>query len=150
MRFSFHTPIPSDVDRLAAKEVYSVGELGCVKELVHLSRGGKNPDCLAMGFGLHGDLYGIAGSYRQWSGAAQLWALFDDRVNRHPIMLTKTCLILINYAHQKQELRRVSLTVKSSYTSGNRFAEALGFDLEGRMVGYLPDGADANLYARLF
>lgn len=149
-RFNFHTPRPSDLDRLNPKEVYSIGELGCVRDLIALSREGKNPDCIAMGFGLHGELFGIAGSYRQWSGSSQLWAAFDERVNLYPIMLLKTCLILINYAKQKQDLRRVSLTVQSGYTSGNRFAEALGFDFEGRMVGYLPDGADANLYARLF
>ena len=71
-------------------------------------------------------------------------------MDRYPIALYKTCALLLNYAVQKQGLRRVSLTVNASYTKGNRFAQALGFDLEGRMVGYLPDGSDANLYARLF
>lgn len=149
-RFNFHTPFPDDLDRLSPKGVYSVGELGCTRELVALSQAGKNQDCLAMAFGLGGEIYGIAGSYRQWKGAAQLWAVFDDRADRYPLALYKTCCILISYAQQKQELRRVSLTVQSGYTNGNRFAEALGFAFEGRMVGYLPDGSDANLYARLF
>lgn len=150
MRFNFHTPFPEDLERLSPKGIYSVGELGCASDLISLSRAGKNPDCLAMGFGLGGEIYGIAGSYRQWKGAAQLWAVFDHRVDKYPKMLAQTCMILISYAQQKQELRRVSLTVQSSYTKGNRFAQFLGFDLEGRMVGYLPDGSDANLYARLF
>lgn len=150
MRFNFHTPFPEDLDRMSPKGVYSIGELGCTRELIALSRAGKNQDCIAKAFGVGQEIYGIAGSYRQWKGCSQLWAVFDERVVRYPVALLKTCMILINYAQQKQDLRRVSLTVQSGYTEGNRFAEALGFDLEGRMVGYLPDGSDANLYARLF
>lgn len=150
MKYSFHTPFPEDLERLSPKGVYSIGELGCVRDLIALSRAGRNPDCMAKSFGMGGEIYGIVGSYRQWEGVAQLWAVFDDRAERYPMELVKTCLVLINYAKQRQELRRVSLTVRSSYTKGNRFAEVLGFDLEGRMVGFLPDGEDANLYARLF
>lgn len=150
MRYKFLTPIPSDVDRLNPKSVYALGEIGCVRTLIQMSQGGKNPDSIAMGIGPGEEPWGVAGSYRQWDGVAQIWALFDDRLDRHPIALYKSCIILLNYAVQKQNLRRVSLTVRSDYTKGNRFAAALGFDLEGKMVGYLPDGGDANLYARLF
>lgn len=150
MKYRFGTPYPSDLERLSPKGVYSVGELGCVRDLIALSRAGSNPDCIAKSFGLEDQIFGIVGSYRQWEGVAQLWAVFDDRAEAYPKELVKTCLVLINYAQQKQDLRRVSLTVRSSYTKGNRFAEVLGFDLEGRMVGFLPDGGDANLYARLF
>ena len=149
MRYSFSQAYPEHVDLIKMKDVYSVGELGCVRDLVALSRPG-NDQAIAQVFGSPGSVYGIVGSYRQWPGSAQLWGLFDDRVDRYPIALYKTCALLLNYAVQKQGLRRVSLTVNASYTKGNRFAQALGFDLEGRMVGYLPDGSDANLYARLF
>jgi hypothetical protein len=150
MRFSLHNVYPYDVDRLSPKGVYSIGEVGCVKDLIALSRAGKNNNSIAMGFGPPGELLGIAGSYKQWAGSAQLWAIFDDRVDQHPKTLFKTCQLLITYAVQKQELHRVSLTVRSSYTKGNRFAESLGFDFEGKMYGFLPDRDDANLYARLF
>lgn len=150
MRFNFITPIPRHVDELNPKTVYSVGELGCVRTMIAMSRGGKNPDSLAMGIGVDDTPWGIAGCYRQWDGSGQLWAVFDERLDRYPISLYKSCIILINYAVQMQSLRRVSLTVRSDYTSGNRFAHSLGFDFEGKMHAYLPDGSDANLYARLF
>ncbi len=150
MRFSLSPVTPEDVDILSAKSVYSVGEIGCVKAMIALAHKGRNPDSLAMGFGPREEVWGVAGSYRQWAGAAQFWALFDDRVESHPLALLKVCLLLMAYAVQKQELRRVSLTVRSSYTKGNRFAATLGFDFEGKMYGYLPDSGDANLYARLF
>ena len=109
----------------------------------------KSFDCISMGIG-HDRPLGIVGSYRQWEGSAQIWAVLGEELDRHPIALLKSCIILLNYAVQKQKLRRVSLTVRSDYTKGNRFAHALGFDFEGKMHAYLPDGGDANLYARLF
>lgn len=149
MRYEFFQALLHHIDLIHTKAVYSIGEVGCVRDLVALARPG-NDQSLAQAFGPSGEVYGIVGSYRQWQGAAQLWGLFDDRVEEYPIALYKTCVMLMNYAVQKQKLRRVSLTVNASYTKGNRFAQSLGFDLEGRMVGYLPDGSDANLYARLF
>lgn len=150
MKYSFYSVIPEDVEELDPKDCFSVGELGCTKDLIALSVNG-GADSMCLGFGDEdGRLHGIAGSYRQWRGSSQLWAIFDKKVDRHPLALAKTCLTLIHYARDKQALHRVSLTVRSDYTMGNRFAAALGFSLEGKMHGYLPDGADANLYARLF
>ena len=149
MRYNFITPTPADLDHINAKDVYSVGELGCVATLVAMAAVDKSFDCISMGIG-HDRPLGIVGSYRQWEGSAQIWAVLGEELDRHPIALLKSCIILLNYAVQKQKLRRVSLTVRSDYTKGNRFAHALGFDFEGKMHAYLPDGGDANLYARLF
>lgn len=148
MKYNFYSVVPESLDELEAKECYSVGELNCAKELVALSMGGK--DSLSLGFGIPGRLYGIVGCYRQWRGSAQLWAVFDVESEKYPIALRRGCLQLIDFAVKKQELHRVSLTVKASYTKGNRFAHSLGFDLEGKMLAFLPDASDANLYARLF
>lgn len=149
MKFSIHPVIPEDVDALDLKECYAIGEIGCVKDLVSLSFA-RNYDSLAVGIGSPGELQGVLGSYRSWSGVAQLWGLLDRRVEQNPVALRKVCLQLMELARQKQELRRVSLTVRAGYTKGNRFAQSLGFAFEGRMYGFMPDGDDANLFARLF
>lgn len=149
MKYKLFEIEPGDVDEIDAKECYSVGELGCSKDLIQLSK--STPDSIAIGFGEgDSDLHGIAGSYRQWPGSAQLWAIFSYKTERHPLALTKICDALIIYAVKKQELRRVSLNVRASYERGNKFAKFLKFDLEGTMRSYLPDGEDANMYARLF
>jgi hypothetical protein len=149
MKYKLFDVIPEDIDELQAKECYSVGELGCCRDLIRISL--RNPDSLALGFGVEkGTLHGIAGSYRQWDGAAQLWAIFDQRSCHYPVALTKICESLIDYAVKKQNLRRVSLTVKADYAEGNRFARFLNFDHEGLMRNFLPGAVDANLYARVF
>lgn len=148
MRYNFYQVEPGDIDEIDAKDCYSVGELGCCKTLIQLSK--MNADSMACGFGVgEGLLHGIAGSYRQWDGAAQLWAIFDKDTIRYPIALTKVCESLIQYAVHKQCLRRISLTVKADFKEGNRFAKFLNFEFEGTMRSYLPGGADANLYARV-
>lgn len=149
MKYKLFEVVPEDIDEIVAKDCYSVGELGCCKTLIRLSA--MNADSITCGFGEgEGVLHGIAGSYRQWDGVAQLWAVFDKVSCKYPIAFTKICESLIRYAAEKQQLKRVSLTVKADYFQGNNFARVLGFTLEGKMKTYLPDGADANLYARFF
>lgn len=148
MRFNYSLVTPESLDIIEAKECYSIGELQCARDMLAIAL--RNPESACMGFGTNDRLYGIAGSYRQWAGSSQLWAVFDAESERYPIALRRACLQLISYAVAKQELYRVSLTVKSEYTKGNRFAHSLGFDFEGKMLAFLPDGSDANLYARLF
>jgi hypothetical protein len=149
MKYSLFDVTPEDVDKIQAKECYSVGELGCCKLLIKMAM--VNVDSIALGFGDEdGRLHGIAGSYRQWEHSSQLWAIFDKRTEKYPLALTKVCESLIKFAVKKQDLHRVSLNVRSDYTCGNAFANFLKFSLEGRMNRYLPDGGDANLYARLF
>lgn len=149
MRYKLFEVLPDDLDELDVKDCYSVGELGCSKTLIQLSKVTK--DSIALGFGCgDGILHGVAGSYRQWDGSAQLWAVFSSKADCRPIALTKICDALIDYAVKKQALKRVSLNVRADYEKGNRFAQFLKFELEGCMRRYLPGGVDANLYARLF
>jgi hypothetical protein len=148
MKFKAYSAIVENIDELTLKDCYSLSEIDCSRMMVDLAR--SNDDSIAVAFGTENKMYGVAGSFRQWEGSAQLWALFSKDVDKYPIALTKMTEALIVYAVEKQKLRRVSLHVRSDYTKGNQFAYAMGFDFEGVMRGFLPDGSDANLYARLF
>lgn len=148
MKFKAQRSLPGDIERLNLKDCFSSAEIENSKMMVDYSR--KSDDSLCASFYFEGRLVGVAGSFRQWDGVAQFWALFDEEVDKYPIALTKVCNALILYAVETQKLRRVSLNVISDYTNGNRFARCLGFDFEGRMYGFFQNGKDANLYARLF
>jgi hypothetical protein len=149
VKYKIFDVIPEDIDEIQVKDCYTVGEIGCVRDLIRISQ--RNPDSLAYGFGLEeGKLHGIAGSYRQWEGSAQLWAVFGKNSCECPISLTKVCEALIGYAVKKQNLKRVSLTVRADYEEGNKFARFLKFEHEGLMRNFLPGAVDANLYARIF
>lgn len=150
MRYELFRPLPEDLDKIEAKDCYSLGEVGCSRTLIDMSWVGKSKDSICLAFAKEGQIHGIAGSYRNWAGSAQAWAVFGARVDEYPIALSKVCHSLINYAVAEQALQRLSLTVRSSYTTGDRFARSLGFTFEGRMRKFLPDGDDANIYSRLF
>ncbi len=150
MKFELFHPMPEDINSLDYKECYSIGELGCSKTLIEMSHLGRSKESICLAFANAGMIYGIAGSYRSWPGSAQAWAVFSPSVDKYPVALKKICASLINHAVKEQHLHRLSLTVKSDYEKGNNFAGCLGFELEGLMKKYLPDGADACLYARTF
>lgn len=150
MKFELFHPMPEDMVSLDYKECYSLGELGCSKTLIEMSHLGRSKESLCLAFANQGLIYGIAGSYRSWAGSAQAWAIFSPAVDKYPVALKKVCTSLINHAVKEQHLVRLSLTVRSDYEKGNNFAKCLGFELEGHMKKYLPDGRDAHLYARIF
>jgi RimJ/RimL family protein N-acetyltransferase len=45
--------------------------------------------------------------------------------------------------------RRIEATVDVGFKQGHRWIKMLGFELEGYMRAYRPDGADMLLYARV-
>lgn len=149
MRFSLVRVLPTALESLSPKDCYSLGEIGCVRDLIQLAAT-KNQDSICLGFVEGEKLLGIAGSYRIWDGVSQAWAVFDQGVDAYPIALREVCVSLIEFARARQELRRMSLNVRAGFQKGERFAESLGFEKEGYLSKYLPGGGDAILYARLF
>ena len=46
-------------------------------------------------------------------------------------------------------IKRVELTVRSGFEPGLRWARMLGFEHEGKMKSWAPDGHDYDLFARI-
>jgi hypothetical protein len=86
-----------------------------------------------------------AGFYPQWEGRAIVWALISASAGRHFFALHKAVLRTFN-AHG---YRRLETAVVVGFVEGERWARMLGFICEGRMRGYMPDGTDCDLYARV-
>jgi hypothetical protein len=149
MKYKIFDAHPDHIEEINYKECYSKDELECVRELIAAAKVSGNSLAVSIK-NESGKVVGLVGSYKLWTGCSQIWAIFDREVDDHPVSLAKVCHNLIRYAATTQDLRRMSMNVRSHYEKGNRFAEFLGFDFEGKMWGYLPDGGDANLYARLF
>lgn len=159
MRYEIYSRLSQegDIEQLCPKGIYSAGEIDSAKQIERFSanRAASYGKLHTKTFGILSDggseiKLGVVGAIKQWDGFATIWAIFSKESERYPIALTKSCIALINEVAFIFELRRVSFTVRSDYTSGHRFAESLGFRFEGTMHGYLPDGANADLYARLF
>lgn len=98
--------------------------------------------------GFAGDvLVGCAGIVPIWPGRAQAWAVLADVPRRCWPAVTAHVHLICAEAH-RLGWARLETTVIDGFAAGQRWAEKCGFDAEGLMRGYGPDGTDHWLYAR--
>lgn len=86
-----------------------------------------------------------AGFYPQWDGRAIVWALVSGDAGRHFVSLHRAVL----RSFELHPFRRIETCVLKGFAEGCRWAEMLGFQREGLMRAYGPDGSDFHLYARV-
>jgi RimJ/RimL family protein N-acetyltransferase len=92
-----------------------------------------------------GEVIAIAGIAPQWENRAIAWALISDEAGPHFIQIHKAVKRFFN----RNPIRRLEATVDVGFEQGHRWMEMLGFEIEGYMVAYRPDGKDQILYARV-
>lgn len=92
-----------------------------------------------------GVILGIGGVEPQWENRATAFALLSDDSGPHfPAIHSAVVEFLDNALY-----RRIEATVDVGFKQGHRWIKMLGFELEGYMRAYRPDGADMLLYARI-
>ena len=94
-------------------------------------------------------VYGCAGLMKVWDGRAIAWALLSNRVHRyHLLFITRWIMCFLDWCGEDMNLRRIETPVRCDFPQAARWAEMLGFEQEGRMTYYCPDGTSSFLYAR--
>lgn len=86
-----------------------------------------------------------AGIIPQWENRALAWALISATAGKHFVVIHKAIrrfFVLHNY-------KRIETAVDCSFEQGHRWMKMLGFEREGRMRAFMPDGRDCDLYARV-
>jgi hypothetical protein len=78
-------------------------------------------------------------------GSGVLWSFLGVDARRNLLPITKAALRLLDMA----QLRRVTATTPCDFGAGCRWLSMLGFQVEGAMRSYAPDGRDHFLYARI-
>lgn len=91
------------------------------------------------------EVFACAGLIQQWQGRAIAWALISSEAGRHMLAIHRA----VWRALDLHPFRRVETAVASDFEEGHRWARMLGFEREGRMRAYTPDGQDCDLYARV-
>ena len=92
-----------------------------------------------------GVVLAVAGVEPQWENRATAFALLSDDSGPHfPAIHSAVVEFLDNAPY-----RRIEATVDVGFKQGHRWIKMLGFELEGYMKAYRPDGADMLLYARV-
>lgn len=93
-------------------------------------------------------LIGIGGLEEIWPTRASVWMLVSADAGRHMTALTRYLRGFID-AH---DYKRVEMYVDANFRPGWRWASLLGFTCEtptAPMKGFMPNGNDAYLYARI-
>jgi RimJ/RimL family protein N-acetyltransferase len=92
-----------------------------------------------------GEILGIAGLIVQWENRATAWALVSAGAGKRFVRIHAAVKRFLDVA----PFRRIEASVDVGFIEGMRWMEMLGFEYEGLMVAYRPDGADMLLYARI-
>lgn len=87
----------------------------------------------------------VGGVFPQWENRALLWALVDKDAGEHFVNVHRETIKFLN----RMPFRRIEATVDVGFSQGCRWMSMLGFEIEGYMKAYRPDGADMLLYARV-
>lgn len=92
-----------------------------------------------------GRVIACGGIMLQWPGRALVWSLLSRHAGRHFVALHRCVSKRLDEAN----VRRLEAVVDATFEPGHRWVRLLGFEREGLMRGYAPDGRDHVLYARV-
>lgn len=92
-----------------------------------------------------GIVWGCAGVCELESHRALAWALIREGIGTRFMSFHKNVLCFL----ENTEYPRVEMAVAMDFEKSEKWARMLGFQLEGYMKKYFPDGGDAYLYGRV-
>jgi hypothetical protein len=85
-----------------------------------------------------------------WPGRVEVWSTISRFADyRHRAVAWRRCQAALDAAAQTAEARRMEMTVRADAPWRDTFAHLLGFQLEGVMRAWHPNGSDYCLYARI-
>ena len=85
-----------------------------------------------------------------WLGSAEGWVISSKRIFENKIKAARLIKKRMDLLCVNNKIWRLQTAVKADFKIGIRFAEFLGFNKEGLMVGYGPDKTDYYLMARIY
>jgi RimJ/RimL family protein N-acetyltransferase len=94
---------------------------------------------------VEGEIVAIAGIMPQWENRAIAWAFISKSAGKHFSKIHKAVKRFLDQC----DCKRIEATVDVDFHEGSRWIEMLGFEYEGLMRAYRPDGADMFLYAKV-
>jgi len=94
-----------------------------------------------------GAMLGCGGLVTAWPGVAIGWLILTPRAKKHPQATYRAIRSFLVDRVSKDRLWRIEASVHTYNPLAVKLAEVLGFEREGLRRKFLPDGADAWLYA---
>ncbi len=92
---------------------------------------------------------GSAGLTICWPGMAEAWCLFIHDITNYPMIARVAKRQLRTWADE-YNLVRIQAPLREDFMAGITFAHWLGFECEGRMRKFHPDGCDALMHSIIY
>lgn len=91
------------------------------------------------------EIIACAGLVEIWPGRAYAWSILSEGCGAYFRRLHG----MVRTVLERTPYRRIEATVDAGFTAGHRWMRLLGFEAEGTLRAYNPDGTDAVMYARV-
>lgn len=115
-----------------------------VKEYPRLELGGIAKTGL-----VDGEIVGVGGVVIYWEGVGEGWIILSKKVLNFKIEVVMCIKEMMEQVIVDCRLRRLQVTVRVDFPQAKKLVETLGFEQEGLMRKYLPDGTDCWIYAKI-
>ncbi len=136
---------PGHLDLMPIKEIYA-GDPTLIERTHYIC---SSPGVLAYTLVRNGLVIAVIGGHILWPGVMQVWMITSDRCREFPKDFHTSILKTMDFVIARYNLRRIQCEVKYGYDEGVRWITSLGFQCEGIMREYGPEGSDYILYARV-
>ena len=91
----------------------------------------------------------ICGVYRLWDKVGEAWFMMSKYAYDMPISAAKYSSLLLDHVQEDNNLQRIQASVHADDKQAIRYVEWLGFENEGLMKKFGPDGSDYYRFARV-
>jgi hypothetical protein len=98
---------------------------------------------------IDGVVVGVGGIQILWEGVGEAWVILSQAALDHKIETYRGIFKKLKELIEECDLRRVQSVIRVDFPQAIRMIEHLGFQLEGYMKGYCPDGCDVFMYGRV-
>lgn len=95
-----------------------------------------------------GDIVAMAGVEIIWPGVGHAWAVMTGLIKKYPVALTKETRRYLEKIIKEHRLHRVQADVIEGFEQAECWIALLGFDYEGPLNRYGPNGDNFFRYAR--
>ena len=95
------------------------------------------------------NLCGVVSIAVMWGGVASFGAVLTPHIQKQPVAAIKVCRFLLRKSEIFFKLHRIEVYIQTDYKTGHRWARALGFQPEGVLRKFGPDGKDHTIYGRV-
>lgn len=92
---------------------------------------------------------GIGGVHNIWNGVGEAWLLLGKEAFARPRTVARHTVNMFDHMQEEYKYQRIQASIAVKDAKAKRFAEWLGFQNEGIMRKYGPDGSDYYRYARV-